>query len=167
MALIGSSALIFGGIYEREDRQYVLDDCQMINVEKLEKYTSLRPLSVDLENWEGSDSDSEEEDSDSDSENDSDSDSDSYCSDSDSDSESDSEDEGEFYTRPETIDSSIPQPFPDQSLKDYFADNQEFWITRSREKYNTLTNSKQLRAEAFQMAQQAFNEFDLHRMLLK
>jgi hypothetical protein len=173
MALAGSSsALIMGGIFEREDRQYCLDDCHMVNVEKMEKYVALRPLSVDLENWEGSeDDDSEGSDADSDSEG-NDSDSDGSDSDEDCEEYSDSSDcysdnSNEFYTRPSTIDSSIPQPFPDQALKDYLSDHQEFWISKARDKYNTMTNSKQLRAEAFLMAQQAFNEFDLHRMLLK
>lgn len=169
MALVGSHALIMGGIFEKEDRQYGLDDGHVINVEKMEKYSSVRGLTVDLETWEGSDDESDDsgdsDGSDSDSGSDSESDSDSsYDSDSD---DSDHSDDSNFYKRPDTIDSSVPQPFPDQPLKEYFADNQEFWIERAREKYNTVTNSKQLRAEAFQMAQQAFNEFDLHRMLLK
>ena len=170
MALVGSSALIMGGIYEREDRQYCLDDCHMVNVEKLEKYVGLRPLSVDLENWEGSED--EDEDDESDSEDDSEDSDDDSGNDSDNNSDYSSDDNGsdsnEFYTRPSTIDSSIPQPFPDQSLKDYFSDHQDFWINRAKEKYTTMTsNSKQMRAEAFLMAQQSFNEFDLHRMLLK
>lgn len=169
MTLIGNYALIMGGIFEKEDRQYGLDDAHIINIEKMEKYSNVRALTVDLETWEGSDSEDEGSDEESynstDSENSSDDDdSDYYSSDED---DSSSEDESQFYKRPDTIDSSIPQPFPEQSLKDYFADNQEFWIERAREKFNTVTNSKQLRAEAFQMAQQAFNEFDLHRMLLK
>ena len=170
MTLIGSHAFIMGGIFEREDRQYVLDDCHVINVEKMEKYSSVRGLTVDLESWEGSDSDEDDGD-----------DSDSYDSDSDSSDSDDEETETDesseesfeesdselFYKRPDTIDASIPQPFPDQPLKEYFANNQEFWLDRARQKYDTLINSKQLRSEAFQLAQQAFNEFDLHRMLLQ
>jgi len=170
MAMVGSSsALIAGGIYEREDRQYVLDDAHLINVEKLEKYSCLRPLSVDLEAWNGSDDEGDEEDSEDD---------DSDCTSSDESDESDSDtcdsdevssddQEVSFYTRPDSIDSSIPQPFPDQPLKDYFSSHQAFWIERARQKYNTMTDVKQIRAEAFQLAQQAFNEFDLHRMLLR
>ena len=169
MALVGSTALIMGGIFEREDRQYCLDDCHAVNVEKLEKYSCLRNLTVDLETWNGSDSEDDgSEDSDSGDSEDSESDSeDSDCSSYDESTSSSDSDEGEFYTRPESIDSSVPQPFPDQPLKEYFADNQEFWIEKAREKYNTMSNSKQLRSEAFQLAQQAYNEFDLHRMLLK
>ena len=175
MALVGSTVLVMGGIFEKEDRQYCLDDCLSVNIEKLEKYSCLRTLSVDLETWEGSESEDEDDDDGSDSDSDSGSDSESDSEDetesesdySSDDENSESENEGNFYTRPATIDSSIPQPFPDQQLKEYFADNQEFWIEKAKEKYNTMTNSKQLRSEAFQLAQHAYNEFDLHRMLLK
>lgn len=173
MAIAGPSALIMGGIFEKEDRQYVLDDAHAVNVDKLEKYSCLRNLTVDLENWDGS-SDDEDGNSDSDSSDESDSSDAESESDSDDTDSSDystsdeAEDNGDFYTRPDSIDPSIPQPFPDQPLKDYFAEHQEFWMTRASQKYNTLPiNSKQLRAEAFTMAQQSFNEFDLHRMLLK
>lgn len=140
-----SSALIIGGIFEKEDRQYVLDDAHLVNVEKFDKYSCLRNLTVDLENWEGSSSDEGENENGSSS-----SDSESF---SDSESSSDSElsssedlssEDGEFYTRPDTIDPSIPQPFPDQALKDYFADNQEFWMTRAAQKiilYQPILNS--------------------------
>lgn len=172
MALVGSSALIMGGIFEKEDRQYCLDDCHSVNIEKLEKYSCLRNLSVDLETWDGSDSDDGEDGDDSDSDSDSDSEDDtdddsSDDSDSDSDDSESDEDGCNFYTRPESIDPSIPQPFPDQPLKEYFAEHQDLWLNKAREKHNTMMNSKQLRSEAFQLAQQAYNEFDLHRMLLK
>lgn len=177
MAITGSSsALIMGGIFEKEDRQYVLDDVHVINVDKMEKFACLRSLTVDLENWEGSDSENEEEGDSADEESESGSDSDTDESESDYSDSSDSQDsdsnlsdsENDFYVRPESIDPSIPQPFPGQALKDYFAEHQEFWMHRAAEKFNTMpSNSKQLRAEGFQMAQQAFNEFDLHRLLLK
>ena len=128
-------------------------------------------MSVDLETWNGSDSEDDADDSDDSDDSDGSDDSDDSDSEEDytscDDEETSSEDEGNFYTRPETIDPNVPQPFPDQPLKEYFADNQEFWTEMAREKYKTMSNSKQLRSEAFQLAQQAYNEFDLHRMLLK
>jgi hypothetical protein len=168
-----SSALITGGIFEHEDRQFVLDDAHTVNIEKLEKYSCLRELTVDLDNWQGSEDEDEEGDSEDSGDSDSNSDSDSEDSDScdsSNDSSNDDSDDNQatlFYTRPDSIDPSIPQPFPDQPLKEYFSTHQSFWIDQARQKYNTMTDSKQVRAEAFQLAQQAFNEFDLHRMLLK
>ena len=174
MALSASTALIIGGIFEKEDRQYVLDDCHGVNVDKFEKYNCFRNLSVDLESWEGSDddSDSENEGYEESDLNDTDTDVDvedstDYTSDCDSNFTETEEDKVIFYTRPTSIDPKIPQPFPDQPLKEYFTQHQDFWIDLARKKYNTMTNLKQIRAEAFQLAQQAFNEFDLHRMLLK
>ena len=180
MTLLGSHLLLMGGIWEREDRQYVLDDAYVLNVEKMDKWVQVRSLSVDLENWAGEDSDgsddSDESDGSSDSESDenesdedesgSDSDESDY-SDSEAETDSDTEDSRNLNASQKRPMIDAPQPFPEQSLKDYFASNMQFWTQRAQSTYPTMTNSKQIRGEAFQMAQQAYNEFELERMFLK
>lgn len=163
MFLIGSSLIVSGGIYEREDRQYVLDDAYCIsNVEKMDKFTLVRKLSVDLESWEGSASEASESsgnefDSSDSSENDS--------SDSEDSEDSDFEDDAKQQNQQQH--SNHPQIFPGQSLKDYFAENQEYWTQQAQAAYPTTTNAKQLRGEAFQMAQQTYNEHQMMQMMLK
>lgn len=168
LTLLGSQQqlLLIGGIWEREDRQYVLDDAYILNAEKMDKWSCVRPLTVDLENWEGSDSDSDDEDSDEDSDEITDSDSDDSDDYTSSSSYSSSEDDSHVQpARTSNIDA--PQPFPNQTLKDYFAANMSFWADRAQSRYPTMTNAKQLRGEAFQLAQQAYNEFELERLFLK
>lgn len=163
MFLIQSTLILSGGIYECEDRQYVLDDAHCIsNVEKMDKFTCVRKLSVDLESWQGSASEGEgEEDAGSDSDL---SDSDSYEDDSDCSGDDEEDSSSEL---PQQQESNHPQIFPGQTLKDYFAENQEFWLQQAQAAYPTTTNSKQLRGEAFQMAQQAYNEHQMMQMMLK
>ena len=173
LSLLGSKLVLFAGIHEHEDRQYVLDDCWVLNVDKIDGadgWQCVRKLSVDLSTWQG-DSDSDGSDgsdgSDDSDESDEEDSSGDESDDSEDQTDSEYEDDDAQARRPCAMDPSVPLPCPGQTLRDYFSAHQPFWQQRAQALHPTLTNSKQLRGEAFVLAQQAFNEFDLDRLLLK
>jgi N-acetylneuraminic acid mutarotase len=173
ISLLSNRLLLLGGIHERGDRQASLDDAHVLNIDRVdaEGWRCVRPLSADV-SWaddeEGSES---EEGSDSDSEGDSES-----CeTDGDSDSDSDSEDtdytedhgsDSDSHALPPAPSSSSPhpQPLPGQTLKSYASMHAEHFTEQVRLARPELTGAKELRGEAFLLAQLAFNDFALERL---
>lgn len=127
IAVQSNHMFIYGGKYEKQDREYTLDDLYQLDLDKMDGFLCLQQSTVPDHVWIESD--------------DSDSTSDHY-----SDSSNDSSDM--------EMDQNVTKD--GESLKEFFNRTQQFWIDKVTSINNHTSNSKTIRTDAFMMAKEHY-----------
>lgn len=146
--------IVYGGIYEYGDREWVLDDVWQFELLKNDDnqtfegiFTCLRELNIELR-----DIFKIKE----------------MVSDSSSDDNDNDNDDDDDETSEEEPLRKVPQVRKEKSLKEYFDNNQEYWISKAKEHLLVVAEDdsndlKKIRKLAFQMGK---DEFDAQNSLL-
>ncbi|KAJ4984082.1 kelch domain-containing protein [Stagonosporopsis vannaccii] len=170
LAVQGDTLFIYGGTFEKGDREFTFDELWSVNLNHLDGVTEI--FKRELDDWVGSDDEADSEDEDED--------------DEDSDEGEDEDDKSAFSTAPTSATDSpvvvpskeaeedlgtneeisaltdgLPHPRPFESLREFYARTQETWINLKideldRKKRTDEFGVKEIRQLAFKDAEEKF-----------
>mmetsp|Transcript_12328 Transcript_12328/g.37591 ORF Transcript_12328/g.37591 Transcript_12328/m.37591 type:complete len:662 (-) Transcript_12328:1131-3116(-) len=167
VVLLKSSRLVvYGGMYEKGDQEITLDDLWTLDLNKLDEFTNVKPLSEKKQDWNASESDaSADEKSEEDADEDEDKDEDEDNGDGgeeDSDDEDTREKRGQRQSRRSTLQNRLGAeddswtPRVGETLKEFFERTKLHWMQEVYEA--TEETGKANRRVSFQWAKQRFEE---------